>query len=118
MIELTFDQDLQLLENHASGTIYIDHYQHILSSNQYPRYLKVLIDTRDGVFKVKPGELSQSIEILKQAILKYTYIKEAIITEKPYETAIATLFHENAKMQNYQFKIFFSRDSALQWLTK
>ena len=54
-----------------------------------------LIITEEGRIyhlDLKPDEIGQTIDLMKKILPKYNYIKEAILVDKPNETAIAVLF--------------------------
>jgi hypothetical protein len=41
---------------------------------------------------------------------------EAIEVDKPYETAIASLFSDGYKDPNYKFRVFSTKSAAENWL--
>ena len=82
----------------------------------YPRDLKVIIDCRSTRLVVKLDDVSRITEAAKNAIPKYMRLREAILITAPYETVVATLFEQNARFKNYNFRLFNSENAALRWL--
>ena len=120
MITFSYDDELGILHTITGGDLSIDeileHYQEIRQNNTYPRDLKVIIDCRSTRLAVKLDDISRLIEAAKNTIPKYTQLREAILITAPYETVVATLFEQNARFKNYNFRLFYSENAALQWL--
>ena len=120
MITFSYDDELGILHTITGGDLCIDeilgHYQEIRQNNTYPRDLKVIIDCRSTRLAVKLDDVSLLIEAAKNTIPKYTQLREAILVTAPYETVVATLFEQNARFKNYNFRLFNSENAALRWL--
>ncbi len=120
MITFSYDDELGILHTITGGDLCIDeilgHYQEIRQNNTYPRDLKVIIDCRSTRLAVKLDDVSRIIEAAKNTIPKYTQLREAILVTAPYETVVATLFEQNARFKNYNFRLFNSENAALRWL--
>ncbi|MEE9463414.1 MAG: hypothetical protein V3V53_16370 [Bacteroidales bacterium] len=120
MITFSYDDELDILHTITGGDLSIDeilgHYQEIRQNNTYPRDLKVIIDCRSTRLAVKLDDISRLIEAAKNTIPKYTQLREAILVTAPYETVVATLFEQNARFKNYNFRLFNSENAALRWL--
>ena len=120
MITFSYDDELGILHTITGGDLCIDeilgHYQEIRQNNTYPRDLKVIIDCRSTRLAVKLDDVSRLIEAAKNTIPKYTQLREAILVTGPYETVVATLFEQNARFKNYNFRLFNSENAALRWL--
>ena len=120
MITFSYDDELGILHTITGGDLSIDeilgHYQEIRQNNTYPRDLKVIIDCRSTRLAVKLDDVSLLIEAAKNTIPKYTQLREAILVTAPYETVVATLFEQNARFKNYNFRLFNSENTALRWL--
>lgn len=120
MITFSYDDELGILHTITGGDLSIDeilgHYQEIRQNNTYPRDLKVIIDCRSTRLAVKLDDVSRIIEAAKNTIPKYTQLREAILVTAPYETVVATLFEQNARFKNYNFRLFNSENAALRWL--
>ncbi len=120
MITFSYDEELGILHTITCGDLSIDeilrHYEEIRQNSTYPRDLKVIIDCRSTRLAVKLDDISRLIEAAKNTIPKYTQLREAILVTAPYETVVATLFEQNARFKNYNFRLFYSENAALQWL--
>ena len=120
MIIISYNDELGVLQTKTGGDLSIDeilrHYEEIRQNNTYPRDLKVIIDCRSTRLAVKLDDVSRIIEAAKNAIPKYTRLREAILITAPYETVVATLFEQNARFKNYNFRLFNSENAALRWL--
>ena len=120
MITISYDDELGVLQTKTGGDLSIDeilrHYEEIRQNSTYPRDLKVIIDCRSTRLAVKLDDVSRIIEAAKNTIPKYTRLREAILITAPYETVVATLFEQNARFKNYNFRLFNSENAALRWL--
>jgi hypothetical protein len=120
MIEISYNNDLGVLQTKTGGDLSIEeilgHYDEIRQNNTYPRDLKVIIDCRSTRLAVKLDDVTSIIEAAKTTIPKYKRLREAILITAPYETVVATLFEQNARFENYNFRLFNSENAALRWL--
>jgi hypothetical protein len=120
MITITYNDELNVLQTKTGGELSVEeilrHYDEIRQNDSYPRDLKVLIDCRSTRLAVKLDDVTQIIEAARATIPKYERLREAILITAPYETVVATLFEQNARFKNYHFRLFNSRNAALQWL--
>jgi len=120
MIDFSYNEELGVLRTKTGGDLSIDeilgHYQEIRQNNTYPRDLKVIIDCRSTRLAVKLDDVTRIIEAAKNTIPKYRRLREAILISAPYETVVATLFEQNARFKNYNFRLFNSENAALRWL--
>lgn len=111
-----------ILETKAIGILkikdIISHYEKITYNNNYlPSNLKVLIDCRDARVDINVNEIQIAHRILKNVLLKYNSIKEAVIVDKPYETALALLFkYDSLNFESYLFEVFCTKNAAKLWL--
>ena len=120
MIDISYNDELGVLYTKTGGDLSIEeilgHYNEIRQNDTYPRDLKVMIDCRSTRLAVKLDDVSQIIEAAKNTIPKYKRLREAILITAPYETVVATLFEQNARFKNYNFRLFNSENAALRWL--
>lgn len=120
MIVFSYDDKSGVLRTTTSGELSIEqileHYREIHQNISYPRDLKVIIDCRSTRLTVKLDDVSHIIQAAKNTMLKYTRLREAILITAPYETVVATLFEQNARFNNYQFRLFNAENAALRWL--
>jgi len=120
MINISYNDEMGVLYTKTGGDLSIKeilgHYNEIRQNDTYPRDLKVMIDCRSTRLAVKLDDVSQIIEAAKNTIPKYKRLREAILITAPYETVVATLFEQNARFKNYNFRLFNSENAALRWL--
>ena len=120
MINISYNDEMGVLYTKTGGDLSIEeilgHYNEIRQNDTYPRDLKVMIDCRSTRLAVKLDDVSQIIEAAKNTIPKYKRLREAILITAPYETVVATLFEQNARFKNYNFRLFNSENAALRWL--
>jgi methyl coenzyme M reductase beta subunit len=121
-ISYHFDKEKNILVSTITNVLVIEdiinHYKLIENDESFPRNLKVLIQGKDFLFNIKGPEIKAVSEYVISAISKYKSIKEAIVLENSYSTAIGYIFEEGNKHKNYLFKVFSSKSSAQNWLNK
>lgn len=120
MISISYNEELGVLQTRTGGELSVDeilgHYDEIRQNDSYPRDLKVMIDCRSTRLAVKLDDVSRIVEAARSTLPKYDKIREAILITAPYETVVATLFEQNARFDNYHFRLFNSEEAALRWL--
>ncbi len=120
MMVFSYDDKSGVLRTTTGGELSIEqilgHYREIHQNNSYPRDLKVIIDCRSTRLAIRLDDVSRIIKAAKNTVLKYTRLREAILITEPYETVVATLFEQNARFNNYQFRLFNAENAALRWL--
>ena len=117
----SYNKETQVLELRTEGVLKVDdiisHYVHISKDKTLPRKMRVLIDSRGTKMDLKIEDIALTNEAVKQALANFTYLKEAIIVDKPYETVIATMFERfYSKMDSYSFRVFSTDHAARSWL--
>ncbi len=116
-----YNKQNNILETKVKGNLsitdIINHYLEI-SKSEYPtKHLQILIDCREADFEITPIEISYTVNALKRALINYDSIQESILVNKPFETAVATLFRRyNSNTNNYFFKVFCTENAAKSWL--
>jgi hypothetical protein len=121
MRNYTYNEESMILETRTKGILkiedIIEHYKKIGKEESLSRNLKILIDCRGTKMDIKINEIGQTYDTVKEVLLKYNDIREAILVDKPYETVIAVLFDNyNADLESYSFKVFSTEDAARYWL--
>ena len=121
MIEHIFNHELNILELHLGETLQIedilDSYVLMRKSNYLPRDLMILIDCRESIIDLKVSELMLTNDAVRRTLAQYNSLKEAIIVDKPLETALASIFQQNNLDHTfYSCNIFSTRDAAVAWL--
>ncbi len=88
----------------------------IKENESYPRFLKILIDSKKAIANFSSNELSILAEEHFKVIEKYEYIVIAIILDTPKETAFAMLFQNLIKNSRSKFQIFSTKAAATNWI--
>lgn len=119
-ISYHFDKEKNILISTITDILVIEdiinHYKLIENDESLPRNLKVLIQGKDFIFDIKGPEIKSVSKYVISALSKYKSIKEAIVLEHSYSTAIGLIFKEGNKYENYFFKVFSSSNAAEKWL--
>jgi hypothetical protein len=121
MIDYVYNSKSKILEVKVSGDLNIEgiigHYNRIARNDALPDTLKILIDCRSAAFDVDINSIESTTEAVKESLKKYKIIKEAILVDKPFETAVAKVFQLfNSKIENYSFEVFSTEDASRNWL--
>lgn len=119
MITTHFNQDTGVLEITMSGEISLNQLmEYILMSpkENKPQEIRTIVDCRNAEFQVEP----ESIEDLAEAVLRvseyHISIINAVVLSSPHDTAVALLFQERYRNENFALKIFSTYTSALEWI--
>lgn len=120
MLFQKFDEDTGILYVNARGNIdffeVIEFHNSVQKNKSLPRRLKILTDTRQSKFDFEIKYYDAISQVIGKLIKKYDIIKEAIITDPPYNSEIAFMFDDKTIYENYSFKVFTSEEAALKWL--
>ncbi len=120
MIRTEFNTEAGFLDARYEGDIDIKQLVEYIAATeknrQYPRFLKILSDGTHANMMFAPGDLPLIVEANYKSLKQYDYIVDAIILDSPKETALSQLYLEIAKTNKYKFKVFATREAALQWL--
>jgi hypothetical protein len=78
-------------------------------------------NSRSKILEVKVSgdinSIESTTEAVKKSLKRYKIIKEAILVDKPFATAIAKIFQLfNSKIENYSFEVFSTEDASRNWL--
>jgi hypothetical protein len=121
MIDYVYNSRSKILEVKVTGDISIEgiigHYNYIAENDALPDILRILIDCRGAAFDVDINSIESTTEAVKKSLKRYKIIKEAILVDKPFATAVAKIFQLfNSKIKNYSFEIFSTEDASRNWL--
>jgi len=83
----------------------------------YPRKLKILSDTTKANMILTTEDLEAIVQANLKSLQQYDYIIDAIITERPKETAYSLLYKKLSTTNKYRFDVFSTREAAIEWLT-
>ncbi len=63
------------------------------------------------------NSIESTTEAVKKSLKRYKIIKEAILVDKPFATAVTKIFQLfNSKIENYSFEIFSTENASRNWL--
>lgn len=120
MVFAKFNHQTAILESKFEGKItvndLVEYSLTIKENTSYPRFLKILIDSKKGIANFPSNDLSLLAEEHHKVVEKYDYIVTAIILETPKETAFAMLFQNLIKNNKSKFQLFATREAAINWL--
>lgn len=120
MIKLVYDNNLEILKMSSAQNVNVGDifnvYEEIKKSNIFPNNLKILIDSRDVKWDIVINETTKITKIIRNVLNKYATLKEAILINRPDETAIAMLVQHSANFDKYKLEIFYTEKAALRWL--
>ncbi len=120
MITYEFNTKLGILETTLTDKIGIDeivqYYNQLKGNNDLPRNLKNLIDSNNAQYTFQDKDLTKIADVIKELLEQHTFLKEAIVQNSPYETAMAMLYERMVYYNNFQFNLFSTREAAIEWL--
>ncbi len=120
MVFAKFNPQTAILESKIEGKITVKELMECsisLKKNEtYPRFLKILIDSKKGIANFPSNDLSLLAEEYHKVVEKYDSVITAIILDTPKETAFAMLFQSFIKDNTSKFQLFSTREAAISWL--
>lgn len=121
MIEVKYYNKLDIFHEHFVGGFTIDdlisHYISVGENNYLPRKLNVIVDYTQAEFNFDLDNLDELAETIRQNVIKYKYVKAAILHAKPYEQVISMMFESLVKeIPNFYTEIFTTKKAAIRWL--
>jgi hypothetical protein len=120
MIRMHYDPDEQILKTTFNGIINANEIRdYMLSVNtdpELPEVLNILIDAVKAELHIAPEEI-ETLAVFNTSLKpRFLSINNAIITQKPNNTAFMQVYGSLSKSRHYRFKIFQIRENALNWL--
>lgn len=110
MVFAKFNHQTAILESKFEGELTIKELVAcsltIKENASYPRFLKILIDSKKAIANFPSNDLSLLAEEHHKVFEKYDYIVTAIILDTPKETAFAMLFQNLIKNNKLNFNFF------------
>ena len=120
MVFAKFNHQTAILESKIEGELTVKELIKcsltIKENSSYPRFLKILIDSKKAVANFPSNDISLLAEEHHKAVEKYDSIITAIILDTPKETAFAMLFQNLIKNKKSKFQLFSTREAAISWL--
>ncbi|MDA3930692.1 MAG: hypothetical protein PF541_17225 [Prolixibacteraceae bacterium] len=89
----------------------------IKNNKSFPRKLNILIDARETKLDFDIKNVQEIVTESSEAVRSFKMFKEAIILNRPKDTALATLISLGIKQINYRLGVFSTREAAINWLT-
>lgn len=120
MINYTFNTELNILETHFINDIYLkdllDYIMALTENTPFPKVLKILTYAEHANFKFSVKDL-KAINNKKNELLEhYDHVMNAIMIDSPETAAFGVLYEALGQKEKYQFKVFSTKDYALNWL--
>lgn len=120
MITVKYDEKTGILLSTWKGDIdlnqIVDYIDSVRLNEAYPRRLKILSDSRDANFILRPGDLPKIVEANQKSLKQYDTIIDAMLVANPRDTALSVLYQELSAIPDYFFEIFSTPAKALMWL--
>jgi hypothetical protein len=120
MINYAFNNELNILETHFKNDIYlsdvIDYIIAITESTHFPKTLKILTYAETATFKFTVNDLQSINNKKNDGLVNYDFVMNAIIIDGPETAAISVLYEALSENNKYQFKVFSTKEYALNWL--
>ncbi|MDD3716563.1 MAG: hypothetical protein PHX07_04370 [Candidatus Marinimicrobia bacterium] len=120
MIRSQFNADTGMLETVFNDTVSLrdlrDYMESINRDTDLPESLNILIDTRDAVLDMSPGDIRDLAEFNFSLHPRFRKINNAIVSNQPNNTAFMLLYESLSRSKHYRFKVFNLPENALEWL--
>ncbi len=122
MIRYKINDKTGIVETTVKGTVtindFIEYISKLSTDKSLSKKVKILTDASKGKFfdDVNPEDLYRVVEINTKSLAKSEFICDAFIISSSMETALAQLYKEYSKADNYFFNVFYTKEAALKWL--
>lgn len=120
MITVKFNSEAGHLDSRFHGIVtekeIIDYINATRLNSSYPRYLKILTDGMDAQMEFSPDSLPRIVDANNRSLEVYDAIVDAIVLDRPKETALSVFYEELSKSPKYRFRVFSTREAAISWL--
>ncbi len=83
---------------------------------RYQGKSKILIDASKSNFLFEISHLQMIVDKNRETLRDDIFIIQAIITDIPKNVALAMLYKELSRNNNYKFDVFSTEEKALSWL--
>ncbi|REE83649.1 hypothetical protein BX611_0943 [Lutibacter oceani] len=109
ILETLFNGEVTLLE-------VVNYIIRTKENKKYPRTLKIFTDSSDAIFNFSIEDLNIIMEENLKSLKNYSCIIDAIIVDNPKNTVLTMLYAKLAETKKYKFKVFATKEAALDWL--
>lgn len=122
MVVEKFNAKTAILETEFKGEVtlleVVNYIIRTKENKMYPRTLKIFTDSSQAIFNFSIQDLNTIMEENLKSLMNYDCIIDAIIVDNPKNTVLTMLYAELTKTNKYKFKIFSTKEAALNWLLK
>lgn len=120
MINSFFNEELKIVETEFKDNIseqeVLEYLNAFTENTSYPRHLKTLADTSLAKFSFSYRSLKAFNQAKVKSLEHYDIVMTAVIVNSPATAAIATLYQAIARGKKYKYKVFSTREAAIDWL--
>jgi hypothetical protein len=120
MITEKFNTETGLLESKWEGEVQlseiIDYIVRTKENTNYPRHLKIITSAENAILSLNFQDLKQISEENKLSVERYSAIIDAFVVDKAVEAALTTMYEQVSEIRGYTFKVFSTKEAALEWL--
>ena len=122
MITYRFNKKTAMVESVIEGENTIEDFTNYLLSlskeQNFPDILKVFSNGEKGRFAkhVNPEDMYKIANAIQELLKKHKKVYTAFIISTSLETAMAELYKDFSSSKNYKFKVFSTKEAAIQWL--
>lgn len=120
MIDIKFNSKYQILYVTFSGAVDFDDlelYLHkIKGLNESHEFLDIIHDMREIEYKLLPEKIGEILNVAKNSISKYSFLRVASVHQNAHSTAISTIIRERMEIKNIEYKVYSTIEAALDWL--
>lgn len=124
MITYQFNTKTAIVESLIEGEISIQDFTSYLLSlskeKHFPDTLKIFSNGEKGRFAkhVNPEDMYKIADAIQELLKKHKKVYTAFIISTSLETAMAELYKDFSSSKNYKFKVFSTKEAAIQWLNR
>lgn len=120
MISYHFNKEMQILEVNYIGNVTFEdlmEYGEMMRNNKsFPRELKIITDASSASYQLEPEDIAKLLKALREQVKPFNTVKNAVLHQKPKETAMSFLVENDGPIPNYKHNVFSTREAALAWL--
>ncbi|PKQ65823.1 hypothetical protein BZG02_02125 [Labilibaculum filiforme] len=121
MIKTKFNHQTGILEAQYIGNItlkdILDYIDATKDNTTYPRNLRILTDASQANMLLGHNDIETIVNANNESLKNYNYIVDALIVDKPVETALSLFFKLLSENNKYKAKVFSTPEGAEYWLT-
>jgi len=122
MVTFSYNEQKDYLEtffNDKTTTAEVINYlKEIRKKTDYPKNLKILINSKNGKLVINPISLKQILEENIKLFSVFSTLKVGIVIDKPVDTALAVIYTRLIQLEKYQFHVFNTFEAAELWICK